>query len=128
MAGNSLALHVQKLRPCLDFVEDRRHASGAVHIIHMPLPGWADLTQVGNPVSYGVDPLQRIFETRFVGDRQAVQHGIGRAAHGHIQGKSIVQRFGGHNRARGDIARYQVEDTHASLPGQFRAFGRVGQG
>ena len=68
------------------------------------LPAGLTLQMCGTLSATCVDALERIIDAGFVGERQRVQHGVGRAAHRHVQRKGIVDRFGGDDVARLDVA------------------------
>ena len=103
-----LARHGQAIQmqlPCttLDFVQDGRNATGTVNIVHVPLPRGGYLADVRDACGNRVDAFQRVIEAGFIGQRNGMQDRIGRAAHGHIEGKSIVERFGSDDVSGSDI-------------------------
>src|SRR5690606_15016164 len=89
-AGYGQPILVKWTASTADLVEDGRNTTGAMHVLHMPVAGRADLADVGDAAGDLVDAFQRIVDARFVGNSKRVKHRVGAAAHGHVQGKRIV--------------------------------------
>ena len=57
--------------------------------------------------------LQIERHARLDGDRQRVQHGVGAAAHGHVEGEGVFERLAGEDVAGADVLLHQVDDRLA---------------
>ncbi|OQB36072.1 MAG: hypothetical protein BWY09_02049 [Candidatus Hydrogenedentes bacterium ADurb.Bin179] len=104
------------------FAQDGHDAARAAHILDMPLVGGRHLADVRHTRTDLVKPLQGIDHARFPGDGQRVQHGIGRAAHGHVQGEGIVDGFGCHNVPGTQTRRMNVQQLFRGRAHQVPAF------
>ncbi len=102
--------------------QDGHDTARAAHILDMPLVGGRHLADVRYARTDLVKPFQGIDHTRFPGDGQRVQHGIGRAAHGHVQGEGIVDGFGCHNVPGTQTRRMNVQQLFRGRAHQVPAF------
>ncbi len=67
------------------FSHDGHDAAGPVDIFHMVMGRRRNLAQVGHFAGQSVDVRHGKVDPRLMGDRQQMQHGIGRAAHGDVK-------------------------------------------
>ena len=121
---------MQHVGGALDFVEDGRDAAGTRCTSSMCHgPAGLTLHKCGTRSATGLMRSRGIIDAGFVGDRQRVQDGVGRAAHGTVQGEGVVERFGGDDVARRDVALDQLEDQRGGRPPrQGLALGGLRQG
>ena len=96
-------------------MQNRAHTACQVYVFNKVIRSWSQLGDMRNTVSNFVDPLQRVIETGFLCESQRMKHGVGGAAHRHIQRKRVVDCFNGY-----DITRLEVHfDEFHQLFGGF---------
>ena len=71
-------------------VQNGGNAACTIYINHMVGAAGRHFADMRRALGDGVYAVQVIGDAGFVGKGQCVEHGVGGAAHGHIQGKSIV--------------------------------------
>ena len=116
--------------------EDAEDAAGAVHVFHVVLLDVRrDLAQLRHLARQTVDVAQVEIDLGFLGGGQQVQDGVGRTAHGDVEGHGVFERL-----EVGDVARQhrlivlavvtlaQLDDGAAGLQEQLLAVGVGGQG
>ena len=67
-------------------------AAGVVDVLDVILAAGGHLADVGRAAAERVDPLDVVLDARLVGDGQHVQHGVGAAAHRHVEDHRVVDR------------------------------------
>ncbi|MCY1525293.1 hypothetical protein D9M68_602680 [compost metagenome] len=81
--------------------EDAEDAAGAVHVFHVVLLDVRrHLAQLRHLARQAIDVAQVEGDLRLLGGGQQVQDGVGRAAHGDVQGHGVLERL-----EAGDVAR-----------------------
>ena len=95
--------------------QDRGDSARAMDILNVPGSGGTDLAEVGNLFRNFLNTIKVIIDFAFVCNRQPMQNRIGRAAHSHIQGIGIVQRFGRDDHAGSDLLFNQLQDQPGCL-------------
>ena len=83
--------------------QDAEHAAGAVHVLDVVLAGRGrDLAQARHPARDAVDVRHGELHVGLARAGQEVQHGVGRAAHGHVERHGVLESLEGRDRARQD--------------------------
>ncbi|MNL16627.1 hypothetical protein D3C87_1376790 [compost metagenome] len=113
--------------------QDGDHATGAVHVFHVVLLGGGrHLAQLGHLAGHAVDVGHGEVHLGLLGRRQQVQHRIGGAAHGDVQGHGVLER-----RLGGDVARQgalvillvvAIGQSDDALTGQLEQLLAIGVG
>ena len=83
-----------------NFMNDGTHPACTQNILHVEAGGRSHLADVGGSSGNIVDALEVIFHAGFPGNGQRMEHGIGTAAHGHINCESIVDGVTGYDVSR----------------------------
>ncbi|MPL67232.1 hypothetical protein SDC9_12923 [bioreactor metagenome] len=95
--------HVQQAGAA-HLAQNAHDATGAVHVFHVHvLLRRRDLAQAGHLAAEPVDVVHGEVDAALVRDRQQMQHGVGRAAHGDIEAHRVLEGLEG-----GDVARQQA--------------------
>ena len=84
------ALGVEQALDAADLFDDGTDAAGTVDVFDMVVRRGGDLADVGALLRDGIDALEVVVDARLLRDRQCVQHGVGAAAHGHVDGEGVV--------------------------------------
>ena len=81
----------------IELGQNRQHATRTVHVFHVVfLGGRRNFAQARDFATELVDVGHFKVHTRFIGGRQQMQNGVGRAAHGNVERHGIFKRvFGG---------------------------------
>ena len=79
----------------VDFLENGHDSAGFVHVFHVIIAGGRDFADIRRGTADFVEFFQIELNSGFVGYGEGVQHGIGTAAHGHIQNQRVMERFFG---------------------------------
>ena len=89
-------------QPCpAKLAQDGHDPAGAVHVLHVHVGlGGGDLAQAGRAARQPVDVVHAEVDLRLMSGGQQVQHGVGRAAHGDVQGHGVFERAEAGHRAR----------------------------
>ena len=88
----------------------RQNAAGVIKVFQMVIPARSQMAEIGH---LGRDPVgdeDIQVDPRFAGDRRKVQHRIGRAAEGHVDGEGVFKRLLRHDVQRPDILFEQLHD------------------
>ena len=89
MYGRDLAMNQPGT---VQLAQDAKDPPRAVNILHVVFLGRrSDFTQVGDPSAKVINIGHTKFHPSLVGRCQQVQHGIGRATHGDVQGYGVVE-------------------------------------
>ena len=81
-------------------MNDGAHAAGAQDILHVEAGRGGHLADIRGAFGNVIDALEVILHAGFPGDSQRMKHGIGAAAHRHIDRKGIVDGVTVHDVAR----------------------------
>ena len=119
----------------IEFAEDAVNAACAMHVFDMVFVGhWRDLAQARHLARNTVDVGHREIDAGFLRRRQNVQHGIGRAAHRHVERHGVLERGEGADGARQDrsvvvliVTPAEFDDLPAGLEEELLAVGVRGQ-
>src|SRR5690606_8271045 len=106
-AGHGQAVAVEQ--PGLEEVpHDHRHAADAVEVDHVVLAAGLGVGDVGHPVGDAVEVVERQVDPGLGGDRQQVEHGVGRAPEGHGDGDGVLEGLLGQDVAGPDAGPQQL--------------------
>ena len=86
----------------VELAQDREDAAGAVHVLDVVAGRRRDLADARHLARQAVDVGHLEIDARFLGHRQNVQHGVGRAAHGDVERHRVLERLEGRDAARED--------------------------
>ena len=110
-----------------EFREDGGDAARAVHVFHMDFVRGRDLADVRDTGGDVVEALQRILDIAFARDGEGVEHGVGGAAHGHVERERVVDGLRGDDVARFDVGFHEFDDLAAGRAHEFAALVRGGE-
>ena len=74
-----------------------------------------------------VDAVEVVRDAGLVRDGQRVQHGVGAAAHGHVEDEGVVERLARDDVARLEVFLHHLDDPLAGLAPELLALGVVGE-
>ena len=104
--GERLARHGERVAVQQALVEHRLHddrdAAMAVDVVHDVLAERLHVGDVRHLVADAVEVVQGQVDVGLAGDREQVQHDVGRAAERHRQGDRVLERLLGEDVARRD--------------------------
>ena len=124
-AGDGDAVEIQRARFAGEGFEDRADSAGTIDIFHVIFAGRRDFADIRHARADFVEMGQVEWLSGFDGDGQRVQHRVGRAAHGHIEGEGVFESLVGEDVARADVLRHEIDDPATRLFEQFIAL-RIG--
>ena len=105
---------------CEQHLQYLRNAAGAMEIDGDVLSRRLEIAQHRNAFAHTLEIIDRPFDAGRCGNREIVQHRVGRAARRHDERDRVLDRF-----TRDDVARFQITlDRLYQYAGRFR--GRVG--
>ena len=107
----------------VQFAEDGHDAAGAMHVLQMDVGrGRRDLAEVGNAAREAVDVRHGEGDLGLLRGGQEMQHGVGGAAHGDVEGHGVLEGLEGGDAAGSGgevvvlvVAAGQIDDGAASL-------------
>ena len=104
-------------------LHDSVDAAGPVQILHVGVAGGGQVTQVGGLFRDLVGHVEGQLNAALMGDGRQMEHGVGGAAQGHVDGLGVVESGGGHDVPGPDVLFHQLHDLHASVLGQAETGG-----
>ncbi len=119
---HGLAGHRQAIAVHQTGIQQRLHHHGhtadVVDVEHHVLAERFHVRQVRHLLADAGEVLQRQLDVGLVGDRQQMQHRIGRAAERHHHRDRVLERLLGEDVAGGDAAAQQFDDGLPAAPGE----------
>ena len=98
-----------EVQQVVDLAHQRRQAAGGVEIVHQPRAGRQQVQQHRRRTRNLVEVIQRQRHAQPPGDRQQVDHRVGRSADGHEHAQRILERRAGHDLRRPQVLAHQLD-------------------
>ncbi len=122
LAGDRHAVQMKKAKGG-DLLHDRIDTACLVQILHVGGTCRCQMAQIWRALADLVCLPDLEIKACFMGDGREVQHGVGGAAKGHIDGQSVQERVLCHDVTRTDISPHKLHDLHAGFLGQTDPLG-----
>jgi len=94
----------------LQLAQDGVDAAGAVDVLHVILRGRGHLAEAGDALGDLIDSAHVVLDARLPSDGESVEHGVGGAAHRHVQGEGVVEGGLGGNVPWFEVLADELED------------------
>ena len=101
-------------------------AAGPLQVLHIGVARRGQVAQVGGLLRDLIGHVEGELDAALMGDGRQVEHGVGGAAQGHVDGLGVVEGGLGHDVPGADIPLHQLHDLHAGVLGQPQAGGPHG--
>ena len=120
LAGDGEAVLVDEAR-LVQLAHDGEYAAGLVEVGHVVLARRGEVAEVGSLAADLVEDVQVDVEAGLAEDGWQVEHGVGGAAEGHVDGDGVLHALAGHDVERADVVLQEIHDAHAGVLGQADA-------
>ena len=114
---DGLPAHGGRIVQALDAAEDRRYAAGLVQVLHRVGAAGPHVAQVERLPADPVEVVQAELDAALRRDGGQVQHGVGRAADGHVDPDGVLERCPADDVQGLDVFLYQLHDAPAARVG-----------
>ena len=123
LAGNGHDLQIQARLGVEQFAHHRRYPAGLVQLLQAVRPAGDQAAEMGHPLAHLIEQGEGQIHPRLPGNGGHMEHRIGGAAQGHVDGHGVFKGRTGGDIPGADVLGQQVHHRHARLLGKADAGG-----